>query len=129
MNIMASVKGMAYSFKQDVLKYSKNPIFSKENTVHSLDTADNIPMETVESSNRFNMKVVKPDQCSTATEIGQLLLNGDSLIINCEDTRDEVAERVNDFLAGCAYVLNASVQSVSKDTFMVIQPTLEIEKN
>ena len=65
------------------------------------------------------MVLVKPEEFDTATTIARHICQGDTVILNCEDTNEQVARRVIDFLSGCAFALDGSIKKASRDVIII----------
>ncbi len=51
--------------------------------------------------------------------IAKHICQGDTVILNCEETNEQVARRVIDFLSGCAFALDGSIKKASSNVIII----------
>ena len=73
----------------------------------------------VQDASKYRVVLVKPEEFDAATAIADHICQGDTVILNCEDTNDQVARRVIDFLSGCAYALDGSIKKASSSVIII----------
>ena len=70
-------------------------------------------------ASKYRVVLVKPEEFDAATAIARHICQGDTVILNCEDTNEQVARRVIDFLSGCAFALDGSIKKASRDVIII----------
>ncbi len=84
-----------------------------------MPSASPINMGTPTDNSKYRVILVKPEEFDAATAIADHICKGDTVILNCEDTNEQVARRVIDFLSGCAYALNGSIKKASSNVIII----------
>lgn len=79
---------------------------------------------TVGSS--IEMKVVKPENLDSVTQIADHLLNRRTILLNLEDTNRETARRIIDFLQGVAYAINGTLKKVANCTYVITPSNVDV---
>ena len=70
-------------------------------------------------ASKYRVVLVKPEEFDAATAIAKHICQGDTVILNCEDTNEQVARRVIDFLSGCAFALDGSIKKASSSVIII----------
>lgn len=78
-----------------------------------------INMGAVSDNSKYRVVLVKPEEFDAATVIAKHICQGDTVILNCEDTDEKVARRVIDFLSGCAFALDGSIKKASTSVIII----------
>ena len=80
---------------------------------------------SVESSNVVSMKressdisIIKVQSFSDAQEVCDNLIDGKPIIVSFDDPRSSEAQRIMDFIAGCIYVINGNLHTISDSIFL-----------
>ena len=73
----------------------------------------------VSAGSKYRVVLVKPEEFDAATAIAKHICQGDTVILNCEDTNEQVARRVIDFLSGCAFALDGSIKKASSSVIII----------
>ena len=76
-------------------------------------------MGGVPDASKYRVVLVKPEDFDAATSIAKHICQGDTVILNCEDTNETVARRVIDFLSGCAFALDGSLKKASTNVIII----------
>lgn len=76
-------------------------------------------MNTAPDSSKYRVVLVKPEEFDAATVIAKHICQGDTVILNCEETNEQVARRVIDFLSGCAFALGGSIMKASSNVIII----------
>lgn len=63
--------------------------------------------------------LVKPMKFEAAAEITDHLRSGHSIILNLEETPDDISRRLLDFLSGATYALDGKINPASKRTYVI----------
>ena len=72
------------------------------------------------------MKVVKPENLDSVSQIADHLLNRRTILLNLEDTNRETARRIIDFLQGVAYAINGSLKKVANCTYVITPSNVDV---
>ena len=67
----------------------------------------------------IEMKVVKPDRYEAVADIADLLLAGNTVLLNLEDTNKEATRRIIDFMTGVAYAIRGDLRRIANNTYVV----------
>lgn len=67
----------------------------------------------------IEMKVVKPDRYEAVADIADLLLQGNTVLLNLEDTNKEATRRIIDFMTGVAYAIRGDLRRIANNTYVV----------
>ena len=78
-----------------------------------------INMGAAPDTSKYRVVLVKPEEFDAATAIAKHICQGDTVILNCEDTNEQVARRVIDFLSGCAFALDGSIKKASSNVIII----------
>ena len=78
-----------------------------------------INMGSVPDNSNYRVVLVKPEEFDAATVIAKHICQGDTVILNCEETNEQVARRVIDFLSGCAFALDGSIKKASSNVIII----------
>ncbi len=73
---------------------------------------------TPAETSKYRVVIIKPDSLEMARTIADQILQGDTVILNCEETDEQVARRIIDFLCGCAHAINGSVKKATNDVII-----------
>ncbi len=60
------------------------------------------------------------------TTMADRFIEGDTLILNMEQTNKDVAKRIIDFLGGVAYAHNGNIRRVAEDTYIVMPSNIDL---
>ena len=72
------------------------------------------------------LKVIKPTEFSDCQDICDILLGGDSVIINIEGLDSEISQRIMDFVSGTVYAIRGSLSPVSRLIYIVSPENVSI---
>lgn len=67
----------------------------------------------------IEMKVVKPDRFEMVADIADLLLAGNTVLLNLEETNKETTRRLIDFMTGVAYAIKGDLRRIANNTYVV----------
>ena len=70
--------------------------------------------------------VLKPERFDQVTEIADRLRDKQSVVLNLESTNKDVARRLVDFLSGCAFALDGSIQKIAISTYLITPHNVEV---
>ena len=70
--------------------------------------------------------VLKPERFDQVTEIADRLRDKQSVVLNLESTNKDVARRLVDFLSGCAFALDGSIQKIAISTYLLTPHNVEV---
>jgi len=82
-------------------------------------SATPINMAVSADTSKYRVVLVKPEEFDAATAIAKHICQGDTVILNCEETNEQVARRVIDFLSGCAFALDGSIKKASSSVIII----------
>ena len=86
-----------------------------------------IGMGGLSDASKYRVVLVKPEEFDTATTIARHICQGDTVILNCEDTNEQVARRVIDFLSGCAFALDGSITKASRGVIIIAPKNVGVD--
>lgn len=77
----------------------------------------------------IEMKVVKPDKFEMVADIADLLLAGNTVLLNLEDTNKETTRRLIDFMTGVAYAIHGDLRRIANNTYVVTPNNVKVSDN
>ena len=77
-------------------------------------------------STSLELKVVRPENYASVTEIADHLLAHRTVVLNLEATNKEVAKRLIDFLAGVAYSIDGQLKNVANNTYIITPCNVDV---
>lgn len=77
-------------------------------------------------STALELKVVRPENYASVTEIADHLLAHRTVVLNLEATNKEVAKRLIDFLAGVAYSIDGQLKNVANNTYIITPCNVDV---
>ena len=72
------------------------------------------------------MKVVKPQQFDSVTQIADHLLNKRTVVLNLENASKETARRLIDFLSGVAYSIDGSIKKIATNAYVITPNNVDV---
>lgn len=78
------------------------------------------------SGTALEMKVVKPQQFDSVTQIADHLLNKRTVVLNLENTSKETARRLIDFLSGVAYSIDGSIKKIASNAYVITPSNVDV---
>lgn len=78
------------------------------------------------AANSVSLKIVNPKGYSSAAEIADFLMNGNTVLLNIEGLTRDVAVRLLDYLSGAIHVLGGVMTKVGKTTIVVAPKNVDV---
>lgn len=78
------------------------------------------------SGTALEMKVVKPQQFDSVTQIADHLLNKRTVVLNLENASKETARRLIDFLSGVAYSIDGSIKKIATNAYVITPNNVDV---
>jgi len=78
------------------------------------------------SGTALEMKVVKPQQFDSVSQIADHLLNKRTVVLNLENTSKETARRLIDFLSGVAYSIDGSIKKIATNAYVITPNNVDV---
>ncbi len=78
------------------------------------------------AANSVSLKIVNPKGYSSAAEIADFLMNGNTVLLNIEGLTRDVAVRLLDYLSGAVHVLGGVMTKVGKTTIVVAPKNVDV---
>ncbi len=72
------------------------------------------------------LKIVNPKEYKDAMEIANLLMNGNTVLLNIESIAKDQAIRLLDYLAGAVHVAGGLMTKVSKTTIVIAPKNIDV---
>ena len=72
------------------------------------------------------LKIVNPKEYKDAVEIANLLINGNTILLNIESIAKEQAIRLLDYLNGAVHVAGGIMTKVSKTTIVIVPKNVDV---
>jgi cell division inhibitor SepF len=82
------------------------------------------PITTRKSANKVN--VVAPLQFRDAQEIGDLIREGNAVIVNLQNSERDLSRRMIDFCSGLTYALDGQMEKVADQVFLLAPTDVEV---
>lgn len=109
-------------FTSDSISESKQ--VTKERTA-SRASAKLVPMKTHKLT-ASEVNVLKPDDFNDAQLIANNLVNGKTTVLNMEGIDIYDAQRIIDFISGCCYAIDGSLEAISSNIFIIAPAATEV---
>lgn len=74
----------------------------------------------------IEMKVVKPESFGMVGDIADLLLAGNTVLLNLEETNKETTRRLIDFMTGVAYAIHGDLRRIANNTYVVTPNNVKV---
>lgn len=83
---------------------------------------------SIHQNSQFKMVVVQPNNLEDAKEICDYLKDKKPVVVNIdiEGIQSEMPQRILDFLSGCVYALDGSIETVTKGIYVVVPNNVDI---
>jgi len=76
---------------------------------------------------KIHLMLFKPETFDKdVTTMADKFIEGDTLILNMEQTNKDVAKRIIDFLGGVAYAHSGNIRRVAEDTYIVMPSNIDL---
>lgn len=85
----------------------------------SSESKKNSKIVNINATAQLAVVLVKPTAFENAAEIADNLKNKRTVVLNLEQTNQEVARRLIDFLSGVAYANEGKIKRVANNTFII----------
>ncbi len=76
--------------------------------------------------NASEVNVLKPDDFNDAQLIANNLCNGKTTVLNMEGIEIYEAQRIIDFISGCCYAIDGSLEAISNNIFIIAPAATEV---
>ncbi len=77
-------------------------------------------------SGQMQVVLVKPNRFEDVTSIADHLNEGKTVVLNLEESMQDVSRRIVDFLSGVAYANNGNMRKVAKNTFIIVARGIDV---
>ncbi len=122
-----------YSFDDDV-EMDDFGGYTEDNGENDMDEPVPAPAAPAEpaapapsfASNSVSLKIVTPKTYDDAREITELLMNGNTVLLNMDGISRDVAMRVIDYLRGAIQVVGGMMTKVGKTTLVVAPKNVDV---
>ncbi len=74
----------------------------------------------------LEMKVVKPQQFDSVSQIADHLLNKRTIVLNLENASKETSRRLIDFLSGVAYSIDGSIKKIATNAYVITPNNVDV---
>ena len=81
----------------------------------------------IHATTQIQVVLVKPEKFDDASAIADHLRDKRTVVLNLEETDENVARRLLDFLSGVAYAQEGEIKKVAKQTFLVTPYNVRFE--
>ena len=93
------------------------------------EPASGFNVSGTDSEAAIELKVVRPENYASVTEIADHLLAHRTVVLNLEATNKEVAKRLIDFLAGVAYSIDGQLKNVANNTYIITPCNVDVAES
>lgn len=80
-------------------------------------------------SSAIEMKIIRPSNYKSASQIADHLLNKRTVVLNLENTDKETARRLIDFLAGVSYSIGGDLKPIAGNAYVITPDNVEITRD
>ena len=108
--------------ESDELDRMENPA---SNVVNFQAAASNVSMNNV-TAYKMKVVVIEPKSFDDAQQVANCLREKRPVVINFENTIEEDAKRITDFISGTIYALNGEIKKVSHNVFFCAPSNVNI---
>ena len=98
----------------------------KAASVTDFRKASNNKVVNINATTQLSVVLVKPERYENAPEIADHLRERRTVVINLEQTNNDVAKRLIDFLSGVAYAQEGKMKKVANSTYMITPYNVDI---
>ncbi len=81
---------------------------------------------TVNTTTQLKVVLVRPQKFEDASEIADHLRDRRTVVLNLEDTENDVARRLVDFLSGVAYAQEGKIKKAAVSTYIITPYNVDI---
>ncbi|MBQ9673770.1 MAG: cell division protein SepF [Ruminococcus sp.] len=79
------------------------------------------------SNAKIKVVLFKPERFGPDTsEIADELIKNNTVVLNLEDTNNEMSKRIIDFLSGVAYAKQGKLKRIAKSTFIIMPSNVDL---
>ncbi len=130
MGLFDKLKGLVTTEPEyDEKDYYPDPLEGEE-IPPTRQSAQNVGMDiSADSAAAIELKVVRPENYASVTEIADHLLSHRTVVLNLEATNKEVAKRLIDFLAGVAYSIDGQLKNVANNTYIITPCNVDVAES
>ncbi|MBE5732904.1 MAG: cell division protein SepF [Clostridiales bacterium] len=113
--------------REDSFTPRPNNIVNAENVEEPKEKDEEKEEQKQKKSISFkNVMVYEPTVEKEAQAIINCLKTGEPIILKMDETDEEVAQRVLDFVAGAIYALDGLIKKISTDVFLAVPPFVQV---
>jgi len=109
------------------------PIKKEDNKIQPIVPTNNRSPKVVpiHQNQQFKMVVLQPSNLEDAKEICDYLKDKKPVVVNIdlEGMQLEMPQRILDFLSGCVYALDGSIETVTKGIYVVVPSNVDISNH
>ncbi len=130
MGLFDKIKSMVGTEAEyDDKEYYPDPLSGDEIPPTRQSARPGMDISGADNNATIELKVVRPENYASVTEIADHLLNHRTVVLNLEATNKEVAKRLIDFLAGVAYSIDGQLKNVSNNTYIITPCNVDVAES
>jgi len=90
-------------------------------------TSNKSKVVSINKKKKYKVLFYNPDTFEIAKSITDNLKNNNVVIVNLENNKKELSQRILDFLSGAIYALNGHTQKIGKEVFIFTPNNIKID--
>ena len=132
LNFSSFTKKNKYAFEDDVEMDDFGGYNENEEAAEADNTMDApaAPVEPVAApsfnANPVSLKIITPKTYDDAREITELLMNGNTILLNIDGLDRSVGVRIVDYIRGALQVVGGTMDKVGKSTLVVAPKNVDV---
>ena len=81
---------------------------------------------TTTASSSMEVTIIKPKSFNDSQDVCDMLLQGQTVVVNLEKTENSLSQRIMDFIFGSVYSVNGKVHQVSDAVFVISPESVDV---
>ena len=74
----------------------------------------------------MEVTIIKPKSFNDSQDVCDMLLQGQTVVVNLEKTENSLSQRIMDFIFGSVYSVNGKVHQVSDAVFVISPESVDV---
>ena len=128
--ILSRFKNWIVEEEEDYIEEEEEAVFTEESEIGEEigTTIRNTNIVKLHTTTQMKVVIVEPKKYDEVTTIADHLKNKRAVIVNLENLNDAIARKsIFDFMNGAVYVLDGTIQKVSKAIFILAPNNVDID--
>lgn len=83
-------------------------------------------IKNIQSGDEEIIYFIRPQDFDNSLKIADQIKEHSNIVLNFNDTDNETASRMTDFLSGAVYACKAKINQIGNNTFLITSPEVEL---